>query len=867
MWSGALADEMGLSGDVDADVLSAALDGTLPNGEVMPKLHGNRRIGEDLTFSAPKSVSIAALAWGDDRLIEAHDEAVQETLEWIAQNMIYARHGKGGMEREYNPKVMFASHRHIDSRPVTLPSGEVFVAPQLHSHVVAPNICRRADGSLGGIQIDMGEASGIRLYADALYQAALARRIRDRGIALREGKEGFEITSIDDQMIAEWSPRKQQIDQQLASQGLSRETSSNAQRQAANLKTRSAKDTTLTPAQLRQSWAEKAAQSPTPRNYYPMQPVATDYAAKTAKNAIDDLAERQAVIPQALLWAKVLSAGCAHATAQDMGAVLPETESLIELQDGHYTTTRAVQDESYIRAATESGTPMPALVAPEHIDQWLTWREQQQGFAYSPDQRRALDYLAQTPDRIALAVGSAGAGKTTAMTAIAQIASQEYEVIGLTPSHAAADALRSAIPGTVQTVAKWINKPPAASKKPRYIILDEAGMVGTSDMAAVLRTLAPHDRLLLVGDPRQLGPVAAGQPYADLLQTRPHATVTQIRRQEDEDQRDMVADFARGDAKAGVEKLMKYVIETDDYADTLQKAAAAYVAANGSVIALASRRQTVTDLSHAIRAAMQDAGRISADVAQIATYDKVATTKAAMQRAATYKKGTRLKKPNGKIVTVTEPLTDQTMQVTDDAGKRHNLAWDDDWQIVTDETLTLAIGDELMVTDTIKAQTTAGEKITLKNGQALTVQNVDGQQITAQLPDGQVILMDAERPLPLSYGWAKTVHKSQAQSVDDTILVDDDITGAKLGYVGASRQRKSIKVFSSDPEGLAERLSEWATKASALDHAPTDAAAQRYAAAKAAGESEAQAPAQRLALEESERLQREPVQVSTRRSI
>lgn len=207
-WMGELSAELGLTGEVDADILATALEGTLLNGETLPKLHGSRRIGDDFTFAPPKSASIAALAWGDDRILTAHDEAVREAMEWVQKEMIYARHGKGGTEREYAPKIMIALHRHIDARPVTLADGTVFIAPQIHTHGVIPNICRRADGTLGGIQVDMGEMSGLRLMADAIYQAGFARRLRNLNIPLRETQNGFELQDIDDAMIAEWSPAK-----------------------------------------------------------------------------------------------------------------------------------------------------------------------------------------------------------------------------------------------------------------------------------------------------------------------------------------------------------------------------------------------------------------------------------------------------------------------------------------------------------------------------------------------------------------------------------------------------------------------------------------------------------------------------------
>ena len=70
-WFGGLANEKGIDGkEIDEKTLTNVLSGNLLDEE----LHGkreNHRAGFDLTFSAPKSVSILALAGGDKRLLGA----------------------------------------------------------------------------------------------------------------------------------------------------------------------------------------------------------------------------------------------------------------------------------------------------------------------------------------------------------------------------------------------------------------------------------------------------------------------------------------------------------------------------------------------------------------------------------------------------------------------------------------------------------------------------------------------------------------------------------------------------------------------------------------------------------------------------
>jgi len=81
MWGGEGAAAAGLSGAVAQDTFAKVLGGELPSGEKVDVREG-RRPGFDLTFSAPKSVSVMAYIAGDKRILGpdgAQTKAVQQT--------------------------------------------------------------------------------------------------------------------------------------------------------------------------------------------------------------------------------------------------------------------------------------------------------------------------------------------------------------------------------------------------------------------------------------------------------------------------------------------------------------------------------------------------------------------------------------------------------------------------------------------------------------------------------------------------------------------------------------------------------------------------------------------------------------------
>ena len=92
MWWGRGAVELGLSGAVEHAVFEAALGGRLPSGVSLVGRDGQeRRPGFDLTFSAPKSVSLLALLQDADGVARAHDRAVTDALSYLEEHATQTR--------------------------------------------------------------------------------------------------------------------------------------------------------------------------------------------------------------------------------------------------------------------------------------------------------------------------------------------------------------------------------------------------------------------------------------------------------------------------------------------------------------------------------------------------------------------------------------------------------------------------------------------------------------------------------------------------------------------------------------------------------------------------------------------------------
>jgi conjugative relaxase-like TrwC/TraI family protein len=131
-WEGEGAARLSLSGPVRKSEFEAALKGIDPKtGERLAALGGrlqNHAAGWDMTFSAPKSVSVLwALSEARDRtpIESAHSSAVAAATRYLERTAAWARRGKGGAVREPTAGLLMATFDHHTSRELD---------PQLHSH-------------------------------------------------------------------------------------------------------------------------------------------------------------------------------------------------------------------------------------------------------------------------------------------------------------------------------------------------------------------------------------------------------------------------------------------------------------------------------------------------------------------------------------------------------------------------------------------------------------------------------------------------------------------------------------------------------------------------------------------------------------
>ncbi|WP_386266141.1 MobF family relaxase (plasmid) [Xanthomonas citri pv. mangiferaeindicae] len=251
-WQGQGAQVLGLTGPVEQAQFSRLLDGQLPNGEriqtTFDPTDNKKRMGLDLTFSAPKSVSMQALVAGDKDVTAAHDRAVTRALEQVERLAEARKKVKGKSYRERTGNMVIGKFRHEMSRAKD---------PQLHTHSVVLNMTQRADGAWRALSNE--DIFRVQHEVDALYKAELARGLQALGYAIRlvDDQGNFELDHISRDQIEAFSARSRIIEEALANEGKTRATATTLEKQIISLATRPRKDESDRDL-VKQYWVEKS---------------------------------------------------------------------------------------------------------------------------------------------------------------------------------------------------------------------------------------------------------------------------------------------------------------------------------------------------------------------------------------------------------------------------------------------------------------------------------------------------------------------------------------------------------------------------------------------------------------------------------
>ncbi|HEY2053951.1 MAG TPA: MobF family relaxase, partial [Solirubrobacterales bacterium] len=534
-WIGTAAADLGLDGKVDPDGLTAMLTGRDPaTGAPLGLRHVAGRgpvPGFDLTFSAPKSASLTWALGGAGAGAEvaaAHRESVAAGLDYIERMACWTRRGHGGREFVHGNGFIGAAYVHRSSR-----AGD----PQLHTHVLVANATRGPDGRWTRLYhpaiYDHAKTAGY------IYEANLRHELTQRlGVRWQEVRNGIaEIEGFDPDHLRAFSTRRAEILAATASDASARA------RQVAALDTRRAKDRDLTEESLRERWRSQAETIGLDREAIrrtfgrEREGAAPKIAPSALAEALTSRAshfDRRDVI-QAV--ADQLRSGAPAADVEELADAFLALGSIVAVGETakgpRYTTEKVWEIERQALAAARAmaADGGHAAVAEAAVARVLAGRP-----SMKSDQRAMVERLTGGGEGLVVVVGEAGTGKTFATVAAAE--AWDEAGVGLrvaAPTWRAAGNLRSEGLDmiSVARLLAELDRREAKGRRPlaqgSVLLVDEAGMVDSATLARLIDHARRADaKLVLVGDPAQLGEIEAGGLFAAIVSRTEPVVLDQV---------------------------------------------------------------------------------------------------------------------------------------------------------------------------------------------------------------------------------------------------------------------------------------------------------------------------------------------------
>ncbi|MEZ5933229.1 MAG: MobF family relaxase [Alphaproteobacteria bacterium] len=484
-WIGKAASVLGFTGPVDGHAYEEMCQGNLPNGTTLGKLVDGERQhapGWDLTFSAPKSVSIVALVGGDRRLVDAVNHAAREAVTWMEENAACSRFTEDGK----------SVSRHTGNLAVAMFTHDLTRAqdPQLHVHAVAMNATQGPNGEWRSLDSRhfywLSKEGGFR------FQQALALLVRKLGyeIEVDTTKGTFEIAGVPRAMIETFSTRSKQIIAKLGEAGLTRETATPAEREAAALETRARKEKTIDWPTLAKAWRSTAAEFgvdlSASRKETTSQVDGKGHKQTESDGASEDIIEAVRTAARILAEKEIAFADKALVDAGERQALgradrsqvrlairRLEQEGFLQAREvpdfqptagGHihvqgWTTAEAIAIEKEMLSLEDDGRltepPIHGPRAANRVAERAAAQAGKEGEPWQADHGMALFGLLTSENRVVALEGSIGsaADRRVVSTYLKAAEKRGFEVHVMTPSSAAAAALRDVMDRPVNTNA------------------------------------------------------------------------------------------------------------------------------------------------------------------------------------------------------------------------------------------------------------------------------------------------------------------------------------------------------------------------------------------------------------------------------
>lgn len=192
--------------------------------------------------------------------------------------------------------------------------------------------------------------------------------------------------------------------------------------------------------------------------------------------------------------------------------------------------------EKYIAAKLVEIDRMCSAVSLPDVDRFIEREESKNGISYASKQKVAISDALRYG--VMVLTGGPGTGKTTVVKALIHIFdSMGFDIALAAPTGRAAKRLSESTAMEAKTIHRLLEMNYSEGSTPVFnrnefdqleesvIIIDEASMIDSALMMALLKAVKPGARLIIIGDSDQLPSVGAGNVLRDIIDSERFSTV------------------------------------------------------------------------------------------------------------------------------------------------------------------------------------------------------------------------------------------------------------------------------------------------------------------------------------------------------
>ncbi len=828
---GRLCERFGLGETVTKEDFFALCANRNPKTDesLTPRTKEQRRVGYDINFHCPKSVSVIHTLSKDGHIADTFHTSVNEVMKVIEADCQVRVRKDGAFHNRATDELLWAEFLHQTARPVDGHAPD----PHLHSHCFVFNMTwdkeeqRIKAGDFAEIKRDMP-------YYQALFHKVFSDKLIENGYRIKKTTKSFEIEGVPDAVINLFSKRTNEIGQYAKEHGIT----DSKKLSEVGARTRSKKQKEFSMSELKAIWRQQInelniiSDSDTGGTirYAP----ALNLPKLTAENCIDHALrhsfERASVMPERRLLESALrhAIGEQKTSSVAIATALQFDSRIIKIKEKNrwVCTTNAVLAEE--KEMVELARQGQGQIKPLYKDI--------PDIKLEGEQAEAVIHILTTSHRVSIIRGVAGAGKTTLMKEAKRLYQAKGKIItAVAPSSSASrGTLKEEGFENATTVAQLLlDKRTQEYLKDGILLIDEAGLLGTKDTTALINLATNRNaQLILVGDTRQHSGVVRGDALRILNTVAgiKSAEVSKIYRQKDSRYKEAVKDLSQGKIDSAFEKLE--AINAIQLVDPLHpneqivKDYMTFIKQGKSSLIISPTHKQGEDLTQSIRHSMKLEGLISKKEVSVKRLVNRNLTEAEKSDWRNIKEGEIVQFSQnvqeikrGSIWTVKNSTKNKT-QIINEAGEEKLLPHKN--------------SDRFDVFDLSEIKISKGDKIRITRGcfdkNKKRLDNGDIFEVVTLAKDGSIKLQNKISKAiceinknfgHLTHAHVITSHAAQGKTVDHVLISQPastfTATNAKQFYVSVSRGKYSAKVYTDDKESLLKHASNYGDRQSAIE--------------------------------------------------